>query len=189
MSKEDDVGRFLCYVLRHKPDAVPMFSIDNNGWGELKHLVSKDLPKQVILDAISRDTKGRFELKESPYGTLVRCVYGHSVPHVVIKSEKPIEIPNILYHGTTQKAFNRIKTQGLRTMSRNEVCLTDDISIAFSNGMRYAKNVENLVILGVNSPDTITSLRQVGKIWCCDFVPPNQLKYILPDTYKELYEN
>ena len=37
-------------------------------------------------------------------------------------------------------------------MSRNEVNLSSTMALAYSNGIRYAKSVENLVILAIESP-------------------------------------
>lgn len=183
--KQDEIGRFLCYVLRHKPDAVPMFSVDANGWGLLKNLTSKNISKQHILDAVATDEKGRFEVKETIQGPLIRCVYGHSLPHVNIQDATPNELPECLYHGTTQKAYNNIMKDGLKPMTRREVCLTSDISVAISNGMRYAKNVENLVVVKVENLSKIDGLRQVGVIWCCNHVSPDNLSYLDISNYHE----
>ena len=185
----EKTGKFLCYVLRHRPEVVPCLTVDTQGWAKLSNIISGNRTEQLLREAVKHDSKGRFEIREAVDGAYIRCLYGHSIPHVKITATRvPSNVPHYLYHGTTKDAFGKIKKEGLKPMSRNEVNLSSTMALAYSNGIRYAKSVENLVILAIESPSTILSLRCNGDIWCTDYVPPEYLFPITQNFIMELHE-
>lgn len=53
-----------------------------------------------------------------------------------------------MLHGTTDKAWESIKNEGLKPMAREYVHLTDDAKMAYDIGNRYKGN---LIILSVDT--------------------------------------
>jgi len=79
---------------------------------------------------VERDEKKRYELNNNK----IRAVYGHSIKNKIDKV-KCIP-PEILYHGTTEKAYKNIAVEGLKPMQRQYVHYSKDIETAFNVARR-----------------------------------------------------
>lgn len=163
----------MSYLLRHKPEDLKM---DKNGYVLVTDLLKKlSISLQDLEEIISDNDKKRFSFNNSK--DMVRASQGHSIKvDVELKVVRP---PKILYHGTSPDSYEKIiKSKGLDKMRRLHVHLTDDKSIAFSVGKRYAK-YKNPVILKINSAamyaDGFKFYLSENGVWLTDNVP---LKYI-----------
>jgi len=138
-------GRVLCYHLRHNPEAI-----DNEGWADLNHLRQLTeifFTKEDIQKEVDEDQKGRYTL--DLINNRIRCNQGHSV-NVVIDMQQLVP-PTYLFHGTSKKAMEFIKVEGIKPMSRNHVHLSADVQTAEAVGGRGKRGVP--VILRIRAQE------------------------------------
>jgi putative RNA 2'-phosphotransferase len=133
-ASDTDISRFLSYVLRHAPQELDLV-LDAEGWTSYSELSRKACEKLGIADAdirrvIAENPKKRFTL----LGDRIRAAQGHSVDvDLGLDLRSP---PDALYHGTTAKAWEEIRTSGLKSMSRTHVHLSPDIETAQTVAVR-----------------------------------------------------
>lgn len=122
----------LSYLLRHSD--FP----DEQGWMSKEVLIlNYGYSEQSLRQIVSNDAKHRFEFSED--GLKVRALYGHS-NHVRIKWEEATP-PKTLYHGTAKKNLDTILREGLKSMSRQYVHLSETIEEAINVGKRHGDPV------------------------------------------------
>ena len=136
------LSKEISYALRHAPWEYEL-ELDEEGFVPVEQLIhalnesgeyKETITKDDILHIIKISEKKRHELK---YGK-IRALYGHTVPSHIRK--EPIVPPDILYHGTSHKAYEIIMDSGLKPMSRQYVHLSTDIETAVRVGKRRDKN-------------------------------------------------
>ena len=123
------LSKLLSFILRHNPSLLGI-SLDSEGFSDISidELAARIrklngyqwVTAEDILKVVKTDEKGRFEVRDGR----IRATYGHSIgvkPHY----DKVQEAPR-LFHGTTRKAWERIKRSGLLPMGRRYVHLTTD---------------------------------------------------------------
>jgi putative RNA 2'-phosphotransferase len=91
-----------------------------------------DLGADDLGDVVATSEKNRFELE----GARVRARYGHSVPQRLARVEAPP--PDLLFHGTSPRAWRAIADRGLVPMRRQYVHLSADVATALQVGRRKA---------------------------------------------------
>ena len=139
------LSKELSYALRHNPSAYSL-ALDDNGWCSLDSLLKSfnSMKSYGIVDVdriyhiIDDCEKKRFEIDEK--NNRIRATYGHSIkdhPIVVTKPEQP---PYVLFHGTSRWAWEKIKLEGLKPMSRQYVHLSTDKETAIRVGKRHDDN-------------------------------------------------
>lgn len=122
----------LSYLLRHSD--VP----DDQGWIPLEKLVQDyDYTEQCVRQIVANDEKHRYEISDDDKS--VRALYGHT-NHVHIQWPEAIP-PKILYHGTAKKNLNAILQEGLKSMSRQYVHLSETIEDAIKVGKRHGEPI------------------------------------------------
>ncbi len=122
----------LAYLLRHSD--LP----DEQGWLPVEVLVRDyDYTEQSLKQIVANDEKHRYEFSEDAKN--VRALYGHS-NHVRIYWDVAIP-PKILYHGTAKKNLNAILQEGLKSMDRQYVHLSETIEDAIKVGKRHGEPV------------------------------------------------
>jgi putative RNA 2'-phosphotransferase len=131
---DTEISKFLSYVLRHAPQELGL-ALDAEGWTDYSDLSRKLCEKFDIVDAdirrvIAENPKKRFTLS----GDRIRAAQGHSVE--VDLGLKPQSPPDILYHGTTGKAWEAIGISGLKPMNRTHVHLSPDLETARTVAIR-----------------------------------------------------
>ena len=132
----------LLYLLRHSD--VP----DEQGWISIDKLVlDYGYTEQSLKQIVANDEKHRYEFSDD--GTNVRAIYGHS-NHVHIQWAESIP-PKILYHGTAKKNLNLILHEGLKSMSRQYVHLSETVEDAIKVGKRHGVPV----VLAIDTPKVI----------------------------------
>ncbi len=173
------LSKEISYVLRHAPweyeleldeeGFVPVVQLIHalNESGEYKETITKD----DILHIIKISEKKRHELKDGK----IRALYGHTVPSHIRK--EPVVPPDILYHGTSHKAYEIIMDSGLKPMSRQYVHLSTDTDTAVRVGKRRDKKP---VILTVDAKrayadGVVFYSSGYEKVILADFVPAKYL--------------
>lgn len=176
------LARYLSYLLRHSPQSLDL-KIDEEGYVFVNELIEKvnsspkhkDTLNQEVLDRIvATDDKGRFSYNKDK--TKIRAVQGHSF-HVDVAVE--CVPPKVLYHGTSKSAYELIKCDGIKKITRDYVHLSEDIPTAVSVGMRHAKTVGNLIVLSVDTQKMTMDGHKFyiaeNGVWLADYVPPQYL--------------
>ena len=177
-SKRRQVSKFLSGALRHFPDDVGL-TLDDAGWTDWEAVVDSaqnnyDWLDAAAIEAIVRcDPKGRFEVDEGR----IRAAYGHSVAVSLESGETPV--PDTLYHGTAPGAYEAIRTEGLKPMSRQHVHCSGTVEDAREVGRRHASEP---VVLAVDAAGLQAEGHEITKrgtsVYTTDHVPPAYLRRI-----------
>jgi len=148
LSKEQiAASKTMSYALRHRPEEFGLV-LDKEGWVDIKTfcdaLASCKNPIRLteadIARIIAGSEKKRFEISNGK----IRATYGHSVESRI--EFTPSVPPSVLYHGTSNKALDSIRKNGLLPMNRQYVHLSSDVATARKVGERHDRNPAILVI-------------------------------------------
>jgi putative RNA 2'-phosphotransferase len=173
------LSKRLSYWLRHRPDDAGL-TLDDAGWADVAAVLGAFAASGLAVDRMTLDRvvgdndKQRFEY--SPDGLSIRARQGHSI--MVEAGWEEREPPELLYHGTVEKALGAILAQGLRPMARHHVHLSGDLDTARKVGMRRGQPV----ILEVAARECraaghVFHLSANG-VWLVDAVPPEFLRLV-----------
>lgn len=186
MKKERDVSVYLCFLLRHRPEVLGL-NMDCHGWVSVEELIEKintesqyTLTREILQGIVDADDKGRYRLDQVT--DRIKCCQGHSIPWVQqeLKYKEP---PTVLYHGTTMKAYEKIKASGaIRKMNRHAVHLTANPDMAWRSAKRW--HIEPVVISIATAPMVeagITFGVTENDVWCVDEVPVEYIDSVLKD--------
>lgn len=176
MKKEENLGRFISMVLRHKPESIGI-TLDEHGWADVEALIKamnahgKYINKVMLEKIVAENDKKRYSFDENH--SKIRANQGHSIA-VNLELEKKIP-PEILYHGTATHFLESIQKSGLLKMGRQYVHLSKDVQAATKVGKRHGK----VIVLKVDTKKMIQDgydfyLSKNG-VWLCDTVPPQYL--------------
>ncbi len=173
--KKDEIGRFICLLLRHKPEAAGL-TLDRHGWAEINDLLAALSQKHPISRAnldeiVQTDGKGRYAI--SPDGMRIRACQGHSI-NVDVQMEEVVP-PAILYHGSAAKYADGIAREGLLPRSRNYVHLSRDIETARAVGARHGAPIIYTVDAAAMSRDGYRFLLSENGVYQCKEVPAKYL--------------
>ena len=160
---EQEFSKYLSYILRHKPDSIGL-SLLECGWVDTYKLIeainSSDKSKFNIdladlIDVVNNDSERRYSFRENeqndPYG-YIRANQGHSIKGLVMDFKLAENIPEYLYHGTSEENADAIFKSGiLKPMSRQMVHLSKNTEKATRVGKRHGE----LVILKVDTKKAI----------------------------------
>ena len=138
-------SKYLTRLLRHSPE-LESLAMDKAGWVKIDDLVKTGLfTADGLLDIAREDQKGRFQIEPDR----IRAVSGHSIDWVNPGLIECTEVPDILYHGTSREAWQKIQESGeISKMSRNYVHLTTDLADARKVGARHGSVPCVLVLSG-----------------------------------------
>lgn len=144
-----NISKTISYALRHKPEEFGL-TLDNEGWVDIdvfieafaNHSHPIHISENDIKAIIDSSEKKRFEISNGK----IRATYGHSTKSRIEFSETVP--PDILYHGTSHKAIDNIRHEGLKPMNRQYVHLSSDFKTAIIVGSRHDKNP---IILTIDS--------------------------------------
>jgi putative RNA 2'-phosphotransferase len=171
------LSRFLCLVLRHKPEAVGV-TLDRNGWVKVETLIKavnrsgRPVTREILDEIVASDDKQRYAF--SPDRTLIRASQGHSVD--IDLGLKPVEPPEFLYHGTAYRFVTQIKQEGLKPRKRQYVHLSVDVKTAINVGSRHGEPVV-LTILArqMHESGHLFHLSE-NNVWLTEHVQPEFLR-------------
>lgn len=140
MTKHDKlISKCISYVLRHNPSAAGI-KLDDEGWVDIDTLcralnerkMASGVTRSAIENIIAESDKKRFEIR----GNSIRATYGHSFNSKI--EFEPTTPPNVLYHGTSNVAYQRISGgEGILPMNRQYVHLSSDFETAVRVGRRH----------------------------------------------------
>jgi putative RNA 2'-phosphotransferase len=171
------LSKFLSLVLRHQPESIGIV-LDDNGWTDLHVLIEKannngvPLSVDIVKHIVETNAKKRFALNET--ADRIRANQGHSVdvdPGYMAQTP-----PEILYHGTSQKAVPDIMRSGLDKRQRHHVHLSRDIETAIRVGQRHGKPFVFEVLAGQMAEAGFIFYLSDNGIWLTDHVPVEFLK-------------
>jgi 2'-phosphotransferase len=124
-------SKYLSYLLRHGAEKSNL-DISSSGFVSVNQIIrlpqsrNYKLDEESIRKIVETNDKKRFELCRSENGELlIRACQGHSIRNLD-ETQMMTEIINaneypIIVHGTYTKNWERIKIDGLKTMTRNHV--------------------------------------------------------------------
>lgn len=179
MSSRDDVqlSKFLSLVLRHKPDEIGI-TLDESGWVPVAELLEamrragRGTSREKLERIVAASDKQRFALSEDR--SRIRANQGHSVQ--VDLGYAPAEPPEVLFHGTAEKAVESIRREGLQKRKRHHVHLSTTRQTAAAVGSRHGKLVLLEVRAGAMHRDGLAFYRTPNNVWLTDEVP---VKYLV----------
>ncbi|UXD21460.1 RNA 2'-phosphotransferase [Ignicoccus pacificus DSM 13166] len=134
------ISKKMTFLLRHKKGFV-----DKEGWVDIERLYEELrryfpwIQLSDILYVVSKDEKGRFEVKNGK----IRARYGHTID-VEVKLPKASE--KTLYHGTSCEVVAKIMKEGIVPMRRKKVHLTASLKEAIENAKRKGNCIKILEV-------------------------------------------
>lgn len=178
-TSNDSLSKFISLILRHHPEAA-YIQLDEHGWADVDQLIvginksGKKINRDILEEIVRTDNKQRYSFNENK--TLIRANQGHSVPvDVELKEQEP---PEVLYHGTAQRFYNSIKTEGLKPMGRLYVHLSKDIETAINVGKRHGKPIVLKISSGRMYQDGQAFYLSENGVWLTKKVDINYIEQI-----------
>ncbi|KAI9067962.1 hypothetical protein FKP32DRAFT_1698795 [Trametes sanguinea] len=154
-SPEVRISKTLSWILRHGSQAEGL-AMRPDGYVRVNELLQRpklrELSFEALQEIVKNDAKSRYSLvleadpKTGEEAWWIRANQGHSLKSVVLDYE-PIksvsDIPTgIAVHGTTKKAWESIKEQGLSKMTRNHIHLAQGVAgSGVVSGMRNSSQI------------------------------------------------
>lgn len=175
-----DIGKFLAFVLRHRPDEVGL-DVDEHGWANVDDLIScvrashYPLDRDLLEEIVRSDEKRRYSFDADH--ARIRANQGHSFPVDLGLSEQ--EPPAILYHGTATRFSDSIDRQGLLPQGRLYVHLSPDEETATKVGSRHGRPMVYRVDCQAMVRDGYGFYLSENGVWLTKEVPARYL--IRPD--------
>ncbi len=179
MRSQKQTGKFLCLVLRHRPEAIGI-TLDRHGWADVAHVLKGvGISMTELEEIVATDEKQRYRFSEDK--TRIRANQGHSVPvDLELEEQEP---PEFLYHGTVGTFLASIREQGLQRQSRQYVHLSKDVETAVKVGKRRGKPVVLQVAAGKMYADGLQFYLSENGVWLTHEVPPAYIKMPVPPSH------
>ena len=179
-----ELSKEISYALRHAPWEYEL-EMDENGFVPLLQLISsinesghynRGIFDSDIEYIIETSEKKRFEIVDGK----IRALYGHSIP-MFIKKDEGIP-PDVLYHGTTDRAYPEIEKNGLLPMARQYVHMSVDTKMANQVAKRrYGGTVILKIDAKAAVADGIKFYVGNDMVWLANAIPPKYIS-ILEDA-------
>jgi putative RNA 2'-phosphotransferase len=170
------VSKFLSRHLRHAPEDLGL-TLEPGGWVGVEDLLAGcaraglTVSRDELNEVVATSDKQRFAFDET--GARIRANQGHSTP--VDLQLEPRTPPEVLYHGTAEKAVTAILQDGLKRMSRHHVHLSTTVETARAVGARHG----NPVILRVDAAgmhrDGVVFYCSENGVWLVEAIEPRYL--------------
>lgn len=172
MSHNEHQSKRLAYLLRHS--SLP----DIHGWMPLADLITRHgFTAELLKDIVYNDEFGRYEFSSDR--SAVKARYGHT-NHVSIKLPPAIP-PKRLYHGTSEKAVERILSEGIKRMQRQYVHLSETMEKATRVGKRHGKPVVMAIDTEAMYRDGYTFHFIVQDVWLTSYIEPRYISIVTDD--------
>ena len=173
------LSKEISYALRHAPWEYEL-ELDREGFVPVEQLLNavnetgkydRIITANDLLYIIETSDKKRHELSDGR----IRALYGHSIPMHI--SKEPLTPPDILFHGTTHKAFEVIMREGFKPMNRQYVHLSIDTDTAVQVGKRRdSKPVILIIDAKKANSDGVTFYKGNDKVILADYIPHVYIK-------------
>lgn len=176
-----ELSKEVSYALRHAPWEYEL-EMDEEGFVPLEQLLTAldetgHYERNVTIEDLRRMMETSGKKRHEIVGDRIRALYGHSVPMHIKKGETIP--PDVLYHGTTHRAIDRILKEGLRPMSRQYVHLSKDVDTAILVGKRRD---DKPILLSIDAKQAfeegIRFYLGNDKVVLVDYVPSKYLKVL-----------
>ena len=165
------LSRTIAYALRHHPEAFDL-EIDRDGWTSITDFIFAlklhqpqwdGVSKRDFEQVISSNSKKRFEIQ----GDRIRALYGHSIGQKIqLQSALP---PELLFHGTTPEALDKIRKGGLKPMRRQYVHLSPDKQTARLVAVRRTDSPAIITVLSRQAADRGSCFYpRIDAVWLAD---------------------
>ena len=170
------ISKYLSKHLRHQPERLGL-SLGAGGWVSVEELLTACAQHQFpisgeeLAEVVATSDKKRFSF--DPTGTLIRANQGHSV-EVDLQLEPQVP-PEILYHGTGDRAVDLILQSGLHKMSRHHVHLSQDVETARKVGARHGRPVVFAIDAATMHQAGYLFFCSENGIWLVDHIPSEYL--------------
>lgn len=177
--RKQKLGTFMCLILRHNPKEFNL-EFDELGFCSIESLLKsinnqerwKDISLQDLNEVVTDCEKQRYEINNS----MIRATYGHSFMKVYYEESKP---PHFLYHGTHKGVVDKILIEGIKSMDRQYVHLSETTHFASLAGKRRGE----LVLLKVNTVKAeskgIKFYYAGNEVWLSSFVPKECIEEVV----------
>ncbi len=168
-----DISKYLSYILRHKPDIIGLV-LDENGWANIDELIVKtkefELTEELIFKIVQENDKQRFMIQNNK----IRANQGHSIN--IDLNLKPMLPLDILYHGTASKHVDAIMREGIKSMRRQYVHLSNDIETATKVGSRHGEPIILKIDTMQMYKDGYEFYLSANGVWLTKTVPTKYIK-------------
>jgi putative RNA 2'-phosphotransferase len=166
------LSKFMSKILRHSPEEFGLSLNPTDGSCTVAELMEvlrvqtkwSEISESDVKEVVARCEKQRFEIN----GDRIRARYGHSHDKVNYPAAIP---PIVLYHGTNVQAAPMILKQGLRSMHRQYVHLSEGLHFATLAGKRRGE----LIILAIDTEKAsqagVVFYYAGNEVWLADAVP------------------
>lgn len=168
---------YLCKLLRHHPELAHL-QMDEHGWVSVSDLIAGvnahspfQLDRERLTALVQADEKGRYRIDGA--GQRIKCCQGHSIPWVEpeLTYGPP---PDVLYHGTTQRAWEDIlRTGAILKMKRHGVHMQQDAQKAWASAVRHRRQTPVLLVIDARAMARNGMVFGVSdnQVWCTERVP------------------
>ncbi|MGW4692645.1 RNA 2'-phosphotransferase [Kitasatospora cineracea] len=170
-------SKMLSRILRHDPGAIGI-TLDAAGWVEVDALLAalarhgRPLSRAELDHVVATNNKRRFAYSED--GRSIRASQGHTVEvDLGLPAATP---PDVLFHGTAERALRYILAEGLRPMSRQDVHLSADTGTAVKVGSRHGRPVVLEVDAAAMARDGHEFRVSANGVWLTGPVPVQYLR-------------
>ncbi len=169
------LSKTMAYALRHNPSSFGLH-LDEEGWVTIEDLLTalrqkrrewQQLRAEDFVAVINSSDKKRYEIS----GDKIRAYYGHSFEQRV-QYQKVIP-PALLFHGTTPRAAQLIRQEGLKPMGRQYVHLAEDAETARVVALRRTKKPVILKIAALQAYEQgVLFYSGNDKVWLAEPISP-----------------
>ncbi|MBC6461847.1 RNA 2'-phosphotransferase [Actinomadura sp. HBU206391] len=171
------VSKFLAKHLRHRPELIGI-TLDGAGWTDVGQLLIAcarhgcPVSREELVQVVAGDGKRRYAFDET--GRRVRASQGHSV---AVDLDLPVTAPpDLLYHGTVERALPAIRREGLQPMGRRDVHLSVDEGTARQVGTRRGRPIVLTVNAAAMAAAGLEFRLSANGVWLTRSVPPRYLR-------------
>jgi len=169
------ISKFMSLVLRHEPETLGI-KLDPEGWTDFAGFASRmharfGVTEQDLVRLVATNPKRRFVIRDGR----IRANQGHSVEvNLGLESRPP---PAVLFHGTTEQAYEKIRLEGLKKIDRTHVHLSPDTVTAEKTAVRRRGPWALLSIsAGKMAADGASFFMSENGVWLTDAVAPEYLQ-------------
>lgn len=179
-------SKYLSKHLRHQPQQIGLV-LEPGGWVAIDALLAAadrhNFPIELteLQEVVALNNKQRFAFDADH--RRIRANQGHSVP--VDLELAAVVPPDVLYHGTGQRAVESIRRSGLQKMTRHHVHLSADVETAYRVGARHGRPVVFLVDAAAMSQAGFPFYRADNGVWLVDHVPSPYLQQLPSDHARQ----
>jgi putative RNA 2'-phosphotransferase len=166
------VSKFLAKHLRHQPERLGL-ELQPGGWVGVDELLRAcgehgfALSRAELEEVVARNDKRRFAFDAA--GDRIRASQGHSVD--VDLGLDPVAPPDVLFHGTNERAAPAILRRGIDRRGRQHVHLSADPETARRVGSRRGRPVILIVEAARMAADGHAFFRSDNGVWLTGAVP------------------